>query len=220
MPNDRRDDVSLVLARIGETEPRFAPRALECFLDELLRWNPQLGLVSKRDTPGVVIRLIRQSVDLWDFACDAIGEARLGGIERVVDIGSGGGFPGLIWKMLSPSREFLLIERKERKVAFLERAIARSSLAGVSALAADLRDVARRESYAGRFDLAVMAAVAAPSVVAMSIERILHEPGYFCTVRGRDQELPGERLGQRLVLHARKDVPGGRFLIYEGLAPA
>jgi 16S rRNA (guanine527-N7)-methyltransferase len=218
--NEVPNDVPLVLEGIGEVRSRLDPAALRCFLEELLRWNPQLGLVSKQDTPRVLIRLIRQSVALWDFARGAVGEARLSGVERIADIGSGGGFPGLIWKMLSPSREFLLIERKERKVAFLDRVIARTSLAGVSALAADLREVARRESYQQRFDVAVMAAVAAPSDVAASIERLLRSPGYFCTVRGRSDEWPGERLGGRLALIARQDTLGGRFVLYEALPPA
>jgi 16S rRNA (guanine527-N7)-methyltransferase len=219
MSNPRGPDVSTVLAGIGEAQTRLDPAVLPRFLEELFRWNRQLGLVSKQDSPGVVIRLVRQSVALWDFVCDALGEARLQAIERIVDIGSGGGFPGLVWKMLSPSREFLLIERKARKVAFLERVIVLTSLENVSAVAADVREVARREAYGGRFDLAVMAAVTAPSEVAASVERLLRTPGYFCTVRGRDQEIPEEHLGRRLALLARSDTPTGRFVVYEMTPP-
>lgn len=214
MPNETRNDISRVLEGIGEARERLDSAALNVFLEELFRWNPQLGLVSKQDPPGVVIRLIRQSVELWSFASEALGPARVERIQRILDIGSGGGFPGLVWKMLLPSREFLLVERKDRKVAFLERVIARTGLTDVSALAADLREVARRESCRARFDLAAMAAVAAPEDVAASVERLLAAPGYFCAVRGRDQSPPEERLGKGLALLARSDTPRGRFVVY------
>lgn len=219
MPIEPRDDVSRVLAAIDDLRSRIDPVTLRLFVEELLRWNPQLGLVSKRDTPAVVVRLIRQSGWMWEFVCESLGEGRVTRIERIVDIGSGGGIPGLVWKMLLPSREFLLVERKERKIAFLERVIARARLAGVTALGADLHEVARRESHRARYDLAVMAAVTDPADVAVSIERLLREPGYFCTVRGRDEEPSAERLGRRLELLARSDIPDGRFLLYAVASP-
>lgn len=220
MPNETPYDVAAVLDRIGDLRSRFEPAPLTVFLEELFRWNSQLGLVSKQNTPDVVVRLICQGAALWDFACSAVGGERMGRVERVLDIGSGGGFPGLVWKMLAPSREFLLVERKERKVAFLERVIARAGLEKIAALAADVRELARRESSAASFDLAAMAAVAPPSEVAAAVERLLRSPGYLCTLRGREQEAPEERLGHTLQLLSRLDTPVGRYVLYgRGVEP-
>lgn len=218
MPVERNDEVSAALAAAGETGSRIDSAMLGVFLDELFRWNTQLALVSKRDTPAVVGRLLRQSVLLWDFTSNSLNNERIAGVGRVVDIGSGGGFPGLVWKMLSPTREFLLIERKERKVAFLERVIARAGLSGVTVVAADVRDAVRREDLRHANDLAVMMAVADPAEMAVFIERLLREPGYFCTSRLRDEGRPEERLGRRLRLLAQSDTGDGRFLVYENHA--
>jgi 16S rRNA G527 N7-methylase RsmG len=111
MPTEHSDDVSEVLAATTDVRSRVDLSVLRSFLEELFRWNSQLGLVSKRDTPVVVVRLISQSVRLWDFVRESLAAERFAGVHRVVDVGSGGGFPGMIWKMLSPEREFLLIER-------------------------------------------------------------------------------------------------------------
>jgi 16S rRNA (guanine527-N7)-methyltransferase len=219
MSGQSDNEVSDALASVADLVPRLDPRTLGVYLEELFRWTPQLGLVSKRDTPLVAVRLIRQSVALWDFVAETATPANQP-IRRVVDIGSGAGFPGFVWAMLDPGLFVELVERKERKVAFLERVIVRTGLACVTATAADLRELARRGDRSRSFDLAVMMAVADPKDLAGHVERLLKTPGFFCVVRGRGQDDPGERL-DRTGLHrvSALDTPGGRFLLYE-VSPA
>jgi 16S rRNA (guanine527-N7)-methyltransferase len=215
MTNPYRNDVSAVLAAVDDLVPRVDTRTLELYVEEIVRWNPQLGLVSKRNTPQVIARLFRESVALWDFVTAAAapaGEA----IGRVVDIGSGAGFPGLVWSMLDPGLSVELLERRARKVTFLDRVIARSANARVEATAEDLRDFARRTDSKASFDLAVMMAVADPADIAASVESLLRTSGFFCVVRGREQTDPGERLGvTKLFRKSAQETPNGRFLLYE-----
>jgi len=205
----------MVLASVGGAFPRLDRRVLEVFLEELFRWNPQLGLVSKRETPAVVGRLFEQSVHLWDFVVESL-PAETAPLRDVVDIGSGAGFPGLVWKMLDPALQVELVERKQRKIAFLERVIARTALSGVTATAVDLRDLARREDRKGSLDLAVMIAVTAPEDLAVSVERLLRPHGFFCFVRGREQTAPGVRLGgTALRRRTEREATHGRLFLYE-----
>ncbi len=208
------DDVSRVLAALAGTSHRLDERAFRLYVADLLAWNRDIPLVSRRDTPAVVTRLVERSIRLWDFVCGAVGSERMASLRRVVDIGTGAGFPGFVWKMLAPELDIVLVERRERKIAFLERVIARTGAANISAIAADLSEFARCESHEHAFDLAVMMAVAAPEDVAEPIERILRVPGYFCVVRGREQESPQGRLGRSLQEIARSDTSEGRFLLY------
>jgi len=204
-----------VLAAVTELAPRFDAGALGVYLEELFRWNPRLGLVSKQDTPVVVARLLRQSVALWDFV-DGAGASSNAQIRSVVDIGSGAGFPGLVWSMLNPELSVELVERKDRKVAFLERVIARTANTRVTATAEDLRDFARRAERRASFDLAVMIAVADPADLAGLVEPLLRTPGLYCVVRGREQTDPGDRLGETtLFRRTTRETPYGRFLLYD-----
>jgi 16S rRNA (guanine527-N7)-methyltransferase len=219
MTNPSNNDVAAVLAAAADLAPRFDGRALRIYVEELVRWNPQLGLVSKRETPRVVARLLRESVSLWDFVAAALSSPG-GAVRRVVDIGSGAGFPGLVWSGLDPSLSVELLERKDRKVTFLERVIARTAALdvalNVTATAQDLREFARRADRRASFDLAVMMAVADPTGFAASVATLVRVPGYFCVVRGRDQVDPGDRLGSSGFRRtAMRDTPDGRFLLYE-----
>lgn len=80
----------------------------------LRKWNPRINLVSKSTIEDLWDRHILDSTQIYDLAPK--GGAWL-------DIGSGGGFPGLVVAVLAkkvePSRSFTLIESDVRKCAFL-----------------------------------------------------------------------------------------------------
>jgi 16S rRNA (guanine527-N7)-methyltransferase len=90
------------------------PAALQRFADLLLRWNTTLNLIAARDAGVIWERHIADSLQLA-----ALMPA---GLERAIDLGSGGGFPGLVLAIVT-GVAFDLIESDRRKAAFLRTAI-------------------------------------------------------------------------------------------------
>ncbi len=215
---DPSPDVTAVLAAVAGMLPRLRRETLSIYLEEIFRWNPQLGVVSKRDTQAVVARLLDQSVRLWDFIVETAGNERASRIRDVIDIGSGAGFPGIVWKMLVPALHVTLVERKEKKVTFLERVVARTGLGDVVAEAADIREVSRLEDRQRSADLVVMMAVGDPSDFAEPVARLLRTPGYFCCIRAREQKFARSQLGLRLECDQWMDTELGRFVLYRTAA--
>jgi len=84
----------------------------------------------------------------------------LGDARRLVDVGSGGGLPGLALKIARPSLEVTLVEADQAKAAFLVQACTRLDLAGVEVLARRAEEVGQDERYRESFDVAVARAVA------------------------------------------------------------
>lgn len=87
---------------------------LRQFGDLLLRWNRTLNLIAVGDRDMVWDRHIADSLQLVKLMPP--------GIERAVDLGSGGGFPGLVLAIATGVR-FDLIESDRRKAAFLRTAV-------------------------------------------------------------------------------------------------
>lgn len=84
-------------------------------LAELVRkWNPAINLVARRDLPRLEERHIEDSVQLAEYGLEA---------RTWCDLGSGGGFPGLVISAMRPSLRVCLIETDQRKAAFLRTAI-------------------------------------------------------------------------------------------------
>ncbi len=144
-------------ARIAELLAPFVPHPLTeeplakiaGYLDLLLRWNQRINLTSVRDPQQIVTRHFGESL----FAAANLfrpagggptapgwaGERSLphdAGSSRVIDVGSGAGFPGLPIRIYAPVA-LTLIESRQRKAAFL-REVAR------------LLDFSEVEVFAGR----------------------------------------------------------------------
>jgi len=91
-----------------------APAALRRHLELLGRWNDRVDLVSPA----------RQGV-WWDRHFeDSLGAlaAVPAGPRRVVDVGSGAGFPGLVWSLARPDLHLTLVEPRGKRATFLRSA--------------------------------------------------------------------------------------------------
>jgi 16S rRNA (guanine527-N7)-methyltransferase len=87
---------------------------LHRFTDLLIRWNATLNLIAEKDAAVIWKRHIADSLQLVPLIPS--------GIERAIDLGSGGGFPGLVLAIATGVR-FDLIDSDRRKAAFLRAAI-------------------------------------------------------------------------------------------------
>jgi hypothetical protein len=102
-------------------------QVLGAYRNELLRWNQQINLVSRRNPEAVAEGLIRQCVGAFDRWWDASGAELVGPTAtlRVFDLGSGGGLPAFVWLALLKERgvraRATLVEPREKRAWFLER---------------------------------------------------------------------------------------------------
>ena len=90
----------------------------------------------------------------------------LGEATRLVDVGSGGGLPGLPLKLARPELEMTLIEADRAKAAFLVHAAARLGLRGIEVLAVRAEDAGRDPRHREAYAVAVARAVAALPALA------------------------------------------------------
>jgi len=97
-----------------------ATAALHLHYLELRRWNPRLSLVG----PGTASKILERH---YGESLAALAWLRPGD-RRLVDLGSGAGFPGLVIAAARPDLEVTLVEARERKWAFLKSAVRRSGL--------------------------------------------------------------------------------------------
>jgi 16S rRNA (guanine527-N7)-methyltransferase len=157
------------------------------YLDLLLQWNARINLTAIRDADQVVERHFLDSLMVlrWIPA----------GARRLVDVGSGAGFPGAILALARPELQVTLVESNRKKAAFLEEVRRVVPVPGLRVEAVRAEDLARRlETAPGqRFDVAVSrATLDLPEWLALGV-RLVVPGGAVVGMEGADRHtlLPG-----------------------------
>jgi 16S rRNA (guanine527-N7)-methyltransferase len=111
--------------------------------------------------PGLTSRPAAELIDDSLVLLDHLGEG-----QKVVDVGSGGGLPGLPLKIVRPDLSLTLLEADQDKAAFLVRTCAVLGLGDVQVLARRAEEVGHEPLYREAFDIAVARALAPMRVLA------------------------------------------------------
>jgi 16S rRNA (guanine527-N7)-methyltransferase len=107
---------------------------LEAYRDLLLQWNERINLISRKDVDNIELHHILHSLaiaKIISFLPDS----------RVLDVGTGGGLPGIPLAILFPETEFVLIDRIGKKVDAVKSMIADLKISNVSVIKGHAADV-------------------------------------------------------------------------------
>jgi 16S rRNA (guanine527-N7)-methyltransferase len=160
----------------------------------LLRDHEEANVIGTRELRGVILDHVLDSLSCFLF--EPLGEAR-----SLVDVGSGGGLPGVPIRIVEPGMRTTLVEATAKKARFLRRVVQSLSLGGVEVENARVEEIARADAHRGVYDVATARAVARLSVVAEYCVPLLMVGGYMISMKGRleDEEIiEGERAAERL----------------------
>jgi 16S rRNA (guanine527-N7)-methyltransferase len=125
-----------------------------CYLRLIQKWQrTAVRLVGSVEAGELVSKHVSDALALYN----CLGECKG---KKLMDIGSGAGFPGVCLRLFEPGLEVTLVEASGRKAAFLAKVKAELVLSGVNVVRARAEDIAWEEGFRGGFDLVTMRAVA------------------------------------------------------------
>ena len=163
------------LDRLGvSADPSQQGRLLE-LIALLERWGRTYNLTAVRDPLRMVSHHLLDSLALTPFIRGA----------RVLDVGTGAGFPGLPLAILTPQCHFVLLDSNGKKVRFVRHAVMELGLDHVEVVQA------RIESYTSRrkFDTIVTRAFASLPKILQMAQPLLARPGVLLAPKGRRVEV-------------------------------
>jgi 16S rRNA (guanine527-N7)-methyltransferase len=214
LPADYHDALDGALAALGIALPSAARAAIDGHVRLLVAWNDAINLTAIREPATIAIRHVVDSLTGLDIL-------RGRGIDRFIDLGSGGGFPGIPLAAALPADRSLLIDSIGKKVRFLAAALAAIGLdRHVAAEAARSESLAIAGRDRGQWP-AVTARAVAPLAELTELSLPLLLPGGVLVAWKRGDEADPDGLGGELAA-ARRALdamdPGGRIEVVPALS--
>ncbi len=198
------------LLSIDKKLPVDTELKIQKYLDLLVKWNNKINLTAEKDPDSILKKHVFDSLQYL---------RTLDSASRVMDIGSGAGFPGIPLRIIYPEITLVLVESQRKRCSFLETVVRELELDRVEVLNARAEDLP--VEHEGRYGKVVFRAVSSLKSCLILGERFL-EPGGTLIVK----KPPNETLCQQnsnLVL--KKDIPITSYqglvsslLIYEAVA--
>lgn len=158
---------------------------------ELLAWNTKVNLTALKEEKEIIIKhfydsLLGLKVGAWS------------GQERVLDLGTGAGFPGIPLKLVSPALSLVLVDSLQKRVNFLQNLVGVLGLTEVAALHGRAEELGRDQHLRGKFDVVVSRAVAHLAVLAEYCLPFVKKGGVFLAYKGVDAQRECEEAGVAL----------------------
>jgi 16S rRNA (guanine527-N7)-methyltransferase len=140
-----------------------------------------MSLTTVRDPAGIERRHLGESLAL---ARTLAAAAVLPAGAAVIDVGSGGGLPGIPLAIARPDLHVALLEATAKKAAFLAETVTALGLDNVAVLAVRAEDAGRDPAHRERYDLAVARAVAPLPTLAELTLPLVRVGGHVAAVKG------------------------------------
>ena len=143
---------------------------------ELVHWTARINLTTITDAEEIAVK---------HFLDSLAPAALLPHDATLLDIGSGGGFPGIPLKLVRPSLEVSLIDASRKKVTFLRHVIRTLGLSGIQALHLRAEDLGRSPEAPHQFQVIVSRALSALEPFLRMALPLLAPTGTIIAMRGK-----------------------------------
>ncbi len=209
-----QDSLRTGLKELGIEAEEYQLEQLDRFYELLIEWNQKMNLTAITDYEEVVKKHFLDSLSLVKIY--HLQEAEKDGKTiRILDMGTGAGFPGIPLRIFFPGAEYVLMDSLNKRIRFLDEVICRLELTGITAIHARAEEYGRKEEYREQFDLCVSRAVARLNSLAEYCLPFVKRGGYFIPYKsGRAGEEMEEadyaiaRLGARRIREVTFLLPG------------
>ena len=197
------------LVKIGNYDTEKAIERFDKYREMLVSYNEVMNLTAITEKEEVEIKHFIDSIS--PLGLDIVKNG-----AKVIDVGSGAGFPGLPMKIAREDIDITLMDSLTKRVNFLNEVIDSLELSGAKAVHFRAEDMGQDENYRESFDVAVSRAVAPLSVLAEYCLPLVKVGGAFLALKGPkvDEEAKSgenaiECLGGKLEKVFGVNLPGG-----------
>lgn len=158
----------------------------EKYYELLIEKNKVMNLTAITDKEDVIVKHFIDSIALIPYLLDK--GININNKLKIIDIGTGAGFPGLPLKIMMPDVKFTLLDSLNKRVSFLNEVIDELKLKDIEALHGRAEDYASDNKYREKYDICVSRAVANLSTLSEYCIPFVKEDGFFISYKAGESE--------------------------------
>ncbi len=167
------------LAGLGLPVSEEKAEMLQRLCDMILEWNEKINVTAIRDREEFIDKNVIDSLLLGRLP-------EFSAADRVLDMGTGGGFPGLPLAAVYPEKNFVLVDAVGKKLKVVSDAAERLGLGNVTVIHARAEDLGRDKSFRESFPLVTSRAVANMSTLCEYCLPFVSPGGAFAAYKTED----------------------------------
>lgn len=159
----------------------ITPKQIENFTiyyEELIKWNEKINLTAITEPKEVAIKHILDSLTAYD-------EKYFKENTRLIDVGTGAGFPSVVLKIFREDINLTLLDALNKRIVFLKELLEKLGLQNVNFLHARSEEAGKNKEHREQYDLATARAVANLPVLNEYCLPFVKKGGYFVALKGR-----------------------------------
>lgn len=172
-----RDILKNGLEKLGLDSGDAVLEQFEHYYTQLIAYNQKVNLTAITEPDEVAVKHFLDSVSLLDVLEIPYG-------ARVIDVGTGAGFPGLPLKIVRGDIRLTLLDSLKKRVVFLEMCAQKLGLEGVECIHGRAEEFGKQEGYRQQYDLAVSRAVANLATLCEYCLPFVRVGGTFAALKG------------------------------------
>ena len=152
---------------------------LSIYKDLLLEWNEKMNLTAITDEYDIIVK---HFVDCLECS-KAIKDEK-----KIIDVGTGAGFPGMVLAIYYPDIEFTLLDGLNKRLIFLQEVVDKLGLTNVKIVHGRAEEVVRIDNLFNYYDASVSRAVANLPVLLEYVSPYVKVGGYSIVMKGDSVE--------------------------------
>jgi len=150
------------------------------YMELLKDWNTKINLTAIEDDREIIIKHFIDSLSILPYVKDQE--------QKLIDVGTGAGFPGIPLKIVNKNIEVTLLDSLEKRVKFLNEVINSINVSKIKAVHGRAEDIAMNPIYREKYDIAVARAVANLPVLLEYCLPFVKINGVFIAMKGSNTE--------------------------------
>lgn len=155
--------------------------ALLSYLDLVLERNEHINLTAVRDRSEALVKHVLDSLAITDLP-------EYKKAERIIDVGTGAGFPGALLAIVSPDKEFVLLDSTLKRLKVIDEFADTLNISNLKTVHARAEEISKKPDFSESFDICVSRAVANLEKLSGWCLPFVRKGGHFIAYKGENYE--------------------------------